>query len=373
MTALTFEKTYEAEWIELELLLDQALSRGAHGLERLSGNGGARLATLYRRTCEQLALARARSYPAYLTVRLERLTDDAHQLIYQRPDVGVGRVRALITLDFPREVRRQPGCVALAAATFVLPLVIMAFLVYARPERILSVVSPDTAASFEEMYSPTAEAIGRPRSADTDWMMFGHYIRNNVGVAFQCFAGGLFAGLGSLFFLAYNGAFSGGIAGYLTARGLSTTFYSFVATHSAFELTAIVLAGSAGLRIGDAFLRPGRLSRRAALVEASRGAVVVLYGVTAMLVVAAMLEAFWSSASWLAPQVKFASAVVCWSAVLTYFDLAGTPCRLTRSRCAFVREHRSRPATSACASANAKHGRCTRVTPSSRCRRCSSR
>ena len=93
-------------------------------------------------------------------------------------------------------------------------------------------------------------------------MMFGFYIRNNIGVAFQCFAGGLFAGLGTLFFLAYNGAFSGAIAGYLTERGLSSTFYSFVATHSAFELTAIVLSGAAGLRIGHALLAPGRRPRR---------------------------------------------------------------------------------------------------------------
>src|SRR6185295_19826931 len=123
---------------------------------------------------------------------------------------------------------------------------------------ILSVVSPETAASFDAMYSPSADSIGRVRTATTDWMMFGFYIRNNVGVAFQCFAGGLFAGLGSLFFLAYNGAHSGAIAGYLTARGLSSTFYSFIATHSAFELPAIVLSGAAGLKMGHALLAPGR-------------------------------------------------------------------------------------------------------------------
>ena len=78
-------------------------------------------------------------------------------------------------------------------------------------------------------------------------MMFGYYIRNNISVAFQCFAAGLFVGLGSLFFLAYNGAFSGAMAGYLVDRGLSSTFFSFVVTHSAFELTAIVLVGRGGI------------------------------------------------------------------------------------------------------------------------------
>ena len=69
------------------------------------------------------------------------------------------------------------------------------------------------------------------RDAGDDWMMFGFYISNNIGVAFQCFASGLAAGFGSIFFLVYNGAFVGAVAGYLTERGLGDTFFSFVVTH----------------------------------------------------------------------------------------------------------------------------------------------
>src|SRR5436190_20006082 len=119
------------------------------------------------------------------------------------------------------------------------------------------------------MSSPPADSICRMRTSSSDWMMFCFYIRNNVGVSFQSFAGGLFAGLGTLFFLAYNGAFSGALAGYLTDRGLSATFYSFIATHSAFELTAIVLSGAAGLRIGNALVAPARLTRLQSLVLAA--------------------------------------------------------------------------------------------------------
>ena len=113
------------------------------------------------------------------------------------------------------------------------------------------------------------------------------------------------------------------LAGYLTERGLSATFYSFVATHSAFELTAIVLSGAAGLRIGHALLAPGRLTRLQALVQATRDSAVLLYGVTAMLLVAAAVEAFWSSATWLPPAVKYGVAGVCWTAVLGYFTFQG--------------------------------------------------
>ena len=322
MTPLRFQQLYEADWTELQALLE-ALSGGSPASRRRDAASGARAAALYRQACEHLALARARSYPAYIVDRLEDLTSRAHQLIYQQREFGLGRLRRLINVDFPAAVRDHGSYVAVAAATFLLPTILVGVLVYSRPEMILSVVSSDTVSEFEEMYSPTADSIGRTRDARTDWMMFGYYIRNNVGVAFQCFAGGLFAGLGTLFFLAYNGAFSGALAGYLTDRGMSSTFYSFVATHAAFELTAIVLAGAAGLRIGHALLAPGRLTRRQSLVQASRDAMVVVYGVTCMLLIAAGIEAFWSSARWIAPTVKYGVAAVCWLAVLGYFTLQG--------------------------------------------------
>jgi uncharacterized membrane protein SpoIIM required for sporulation len=323
MTPLSFEQMYEDEWTELETALDRVLGRKGGKAAARSPVSGARIAALYRRACEHLALARARAYPAYMVDRLERITADAHQLIYQRREFGLARVKQLIAVDFPSAVRTHAPYVAVAAATLLLPTVIIAVLVYKRPELILSVVSSETATSFEHMYSPAADSIGRTRTATTDWMMFGFYIRNNVGVAFQCFAGGLFAGLGTLFFLAYNGAFSGALAGYLTARGLSTTFYSFIATHSAFELTAIVLSGAAGLRIGHALMAPGRQTRVQALVQATRDSAVLLYGVTAMLFVAAAIEAFWSSANWIPPAVKYSVAGVCWTAVFGYFTVQG--------------------------------------------------
>ena len=145
----------------------------------------------------------------------------------------------------------------------------------------------------------------------------------NVNVAFQCFAGGLFAGVGSLFFLAFNGALGGAVAGYLTEKGLATTFYSFVVTHAAFELTAIVLSGAAGLRIGHALLAPGRLKRLQSLVAAAKESAVIIYGVAAMLLVAAAIEAFWSSATWIPLPMKYGVAATCWVAVLAYLTLQG--------------------------------------------------
>ncbi len=116
---------------------------------------------------------------------------------------------------------------------------------------------------------------------------------------------------------------AGAVAGYLTERGLAGPFYSFVATHGALELTAIVLSGAAGLKLGHALLAPGRRTRGESLVRAAKECVVIIYGVTAMLVVAAALEAFWSSAAWVPYGVKYAVASLCWIAVLSYLALQG--------------------------------------------------
>jgi uncharacterized membrane protein SpoIIM required for sporulation len=318
VTPLQFEALYHDEWAEAETLLNEL--RGSHRRPPVSGS---RLAALYRRACEQLALARARDYPVYIVDRLERITSAGHEAIYRRRDLNAARVGRFLATEFPQAVRRHRWYVALSTAVFVVPALAAGVAIYLRPELILSVTDSVTAASFEEMYSPSADSLGRTRTASTDWTMFGYYINNNISIALQCMAGGLFAGLGSLFYLAYNGAFTGALAGFLTERGLSQTFYSFIATHSSFELTAIVLSGAAGLRVGHALIVPDRLTRRQALVTASRDVLPIVYGLIVMLLIAAAVEAFWSSASWIAPPVKYAVAFACWTGVVSYFLFQG--------------------------------------------------
>jgi uncharacterized membrane protein SpoIIM required for sporulation len=251
------------------------------------------------------------------------MTQEAHQIIYNRRDIGWTRFVELMWNGFPRAVRAHAGYVWVAALVFIVPTLVVGVLVYQRPELILAVVDAQTAQQFTDMYSPEAESIGRRRDADTDWVMFGFYIRNNMTVALQCFASGLAAGIGSLFFLGFNGAFGGAIGGYLTERGLGETFYSFLVTHAAFELTAIVLSGAAGLRIGHAWVAPGRRTRVQALVHAAREVVVIIYGVLALLFVAAIVEAFWSSGSWIPLPLKYSVAALCWIAVIAWLALQG--------------------------------------------------
>ena len=309
MTALDFERVHAAAWAELESLC----RRDIRTLEP------ARFLALYRLGCEQLALAQARGFPDHVVLRLADLTSRAHQIVYRQTDFGPKRIAHVLMRRFPAMVRAHRRYVAAAALLLCLPAIALGAAVYLRPGLILSVVDQATATSFERMYSPSAHSIGRIRSAASNWQMFGFYIQNNIGIAFQSYVGGILFGLGSLFYLVSNGAFMGAVAGYVANRGLAGTFFPFVATHSAFELTALVLCGAAGLRLGTAVLLPGRRGRLQALQAAARDTSVIVFGAAVMLVIAAVLEAFWSSAPWVDPRAKYVCASFCWSLVALFF------------------------------------------------------
>ena len=161
------------------------------------------------------------------------------------------------------------------------------------------------------------------RDSSEDWVMFGYYIMHNIGIAFQTFASGLLFGLGSVFFLMFNGLMIGAVAGHLTYVGNGQTFWSFVIGHGAFELSAIALAGAAGLKLGWALVAPGRLPRTEALRLAARKSVLLVCGVMLFLLIAAFIEAYWSSMTAPSHQTKYLVGAALWLLVVVYLVFAG--------------------------------------------------
>ena len=322
MTPLQFEARYGARWDELEAALTR-LEGDRKSAKTVSAQDPARVAALYRGACEHLALARSRDYPVPLRERLEQLTQRAHQQVYHRVEPPLGRLGRLFLVEIPQAVRAHARYVLVATLAFALPLVGTAIGAAMEPGFALMLHDAQSLREYERMYGSDADAYGRQRNADSDFQMLGYYIMNNVGIAFRTFAGGLFAGIGALLVLMFNGLYGGAIAGHLSSRGLGDNFYSFVITHGAFELTAIVLSGAAGLALGHALIAPGRRTRAQALREAATRVVPVLYGMFALLVVAAVVEAFWSSARWVPHEVKYGVGAACWLLVVGWLAWQG--------------------------------------------------
>ncbi len=325
MNPAQFEATYGPQWDELDALLT-ATARPRRWFSRASQQAPApdaeRLAALYRAICEHLALAQARAYPVHLAERLEDLAQRAHRLIYRQHELGWQRLQRFFVAEVPAALRAQRRYVWLAALLFYGPALLMGLATWADPSQVLTLMDASNASNFEQMYKREPDqAIGHHRGADTDWRMFGFYIRHNIGIGFQCFAGGLLAGVGTVFYLVFNALQIGGVAGFLTTRGHGPVFWSFVASHSPFELSAIVISGAAGLMLGHALLAPGRWRRTQALARAGQASVPLVGAAIVLFLVAAALEAFWSSSPWVPPAAKYATSAVGWVLVWAYTRL----------------------------------------------------
>jgi uncharacterized membrane protein SpoIIM required for sporulation len=306
-----FETLHAKEWEAFEAFLDASKTFDP-----------AEMPERYRRLCQSLALAQERHYSAELVDRLNRLALRGHHALYVNRRRESQQVLQFILAGFPRLVRAEWRLVAAAAILFFGPLAALIAVLQVFPDFAHYLLTPEQIAGFHQMYDPANRRLGM-READTNVLMFGYYIWNNVRIGFQTFAGGMLAGVGSAWFLGANGVIIGAVAGYLTHAGFGEQFWSFVAGHSALELVAIVFSGAAGFKLGLAVIAPGNQTRKAALIAAARPAVRMMYGAAVMFFGAAFVEAFWSPLTEVSYNVKIGAGVAAWLILLAYFLFAG--------------------------------------------------
>jgi uncharacterized membrane protein SpoIIM required for sporulation len=319
-----FEARYAPAWEQFEawtVFLARGRRRGEDRDER--ERIGREFPALYRQVCHHLALARARRYSVGLQTRLNGLALDGHQHLYRARTPFLSTVGRFFARDFPQCFRRHWRLALVAHLLFYGSALLMAATIRIAPELIYSLAEPSQVAMMEQMYDPANRRLGRERQADTDLMMFGFYIYNNISIDFRTFAGGLLFGTGSVFFLAFNGLYFGAIATHITAHGYIETFWGFVAGHSAFELTALTLFGTAGLALGYRAIAPGQKGRWQAIRDAARDVLPLIYGGTVLSVFAAFIEAFWSSTTWPPAWLKYSVGLSLWLLTYAYLLLMG--------------------------------------------------
>lgn len=319
MKQAEFEAKHRIEWEAFANWVDKKKKKSG---ETVTFADGA-FPEKYRALCQQLSIAKDRYYSTSLIEELHRLVEQGHQALYGGVNETQQSILTFFKSEIPQTFRREWKVNAVSAGLFFIPLIFLLVLLQFRPDFVIYIISHDTISSMEQMYKPGNEVSGFDREASSDMVMWGIYIWNNIRIDFQCFATGLFFGLGSIFFTAYNGFIIGAVAGHLTQIGYTTTFWSFVAGHSGPELTGIVLAGAGGLKLGYSLISPKRLSRKNALKNAARPAVVLVIGAATLTFLAAFIEAFWSAQVWVSPWVKYSVGVLLWTLVWLWLCLGG--------------------------------------------------
>jgi uncharacterized membrane protein SpoIIM required for sporulation len=145
---------------------------------------------------------------------------------------------------------------------------------------------------------------------------------HNIQVTIYTFAFGALFGVGTIFYLAYNGANIASVLALTYRAGFGNDLLTFMVGHGVIELSCIFIAGGAGLLIGSALLMPGDLSRADALKSRGKDAVRLMMGVAVLLVVAGIIEGFISPAP-IPATIKFSVAAITGLALYSYLLLAG--------------------------------------------------
>ncbi len=297
---------------ELLGLLDHSSLRKLHREEVRE------LGRIYRRTASDLAIARAESRDPRLINYLNSLVIRAHGRIYRADAQGGQRIRRYFTHDFPQTFRRTWRFTATSFGVFVL-------------FSVLGFVATNRDPDFSELLGiPPSWREANIETKRHWWEELNQanqigasaILTNNIQVTIKTFAAGALFGVGTLFYIGYNGALISSVVALTYRAGFSRDLITFMVGHGVIELSCIFIAGGAGLMVGTAILVPGDLSRADALKTKGLEAVRLMLGIACLLVIAATIEGFISPAP-ISPTIKFSIGALTGLALYSYLLLAG--------------------------------------------------
>ena len=315
MTQQTFISRRVSYWDEFEKMI--------RGGKKYIKKNAALFPKYYRELTQDLNTARAHGFDPSIIERLNTLVLEGNQLLYSNRSFSLRPAAEFVLGTFPRTVRSCWRSLGATMLVFYGIALFMVFMCMRFPDTAYEIMGERDAWYLERMYNPESSYYLTPRNVSSDADMFGYYIFNNISIAFRIFAGGIFAGFGSLLILIINAAHLGTAAGHILNKGFGSTFFTFIIAHSAFELTAFVFSAQAGLILGYRFFFTKGLSRSASVKEAGKTALPLISGSAIMLFLAACIEAFWSSRHEFPPVLRYSSGIFCWAFLLFYFIFSG--------------------------------------------------
>jgi len=287
-------------------------------LKRLRREEVRELGRIYRRTASDLAIARAESRDPRLVNYLNSLVIRAHGRIYRAESQGWKRILFFFTHELPQTFRRTWRYTLLSFSVFAI-FAVFGFIGTRNDPEFSELVGVDP--TFREMYIETKthwwETLNNQNQVGASAI-----ITNNIQVTIYTFAFGALCGLGTLFYLAYNGANIASVLALTYRAGFGKDLMTFMVGHGVIELSCIFISGGAGLLIGSAMIMPGNMTRADALKTRGMEAVRLMMGVAVLLAVAGTIEGFISPAP-IDPRIKYTIAALTGVALYSYLLLVG--------------------------------------------------
>jgi uncharacterized membrane protein SpoIIM required for sporulation len=290
--------TREENWQRLDSLLSKIERKR---LKSLKSSEIRELASLYRSTTADLARARTYNVSHTLVQSLQLLATRAYTQIYQGSRKQEWEtVIQFYRWGFPAIVHQTFPYIITATGLFILGMLVGWWYAWQDP-RFMSLLVPESLISQVrdrgELWM--GSIVGMEPLASSNIMI------NNISVSFSAVAGGITGGLFTIYILVFNGLLIGSIATLVGENNLAYPFWAFVFPHGALELPAIFFAGAAGLLLGRGILFPGKYLRVEAIKYYSSLAAQLVFGIVPLLIVAGIIEGFFSPNPIIPDPVKY--------------------------------------------------------------------
>jgi uncharacterized membrane protein SpoIIM required for sporulation len=240
------------------------------------------------------ALAKLSTFAAEPATRrhLESLVARAYAALHETRDrsnsLALGQ---WLTATFPQTFRRRWRAFRVSLATTFLGILFGALSLLLDPgsRSVTMAFGHDQRTPSERVAEE--ESAGGIRMAGQGGSFAAALMRNNIQVSIFALALGMTFGLGSLVALFYNGVILGAIACDYIQDGQGVFLAAWILPHGSIELPAILIAGQAGLVLGNALLnRHGYSTLADSLRSVVSDLVTLIAGVALMLVWAGIIE-----------------------------------------------------------------------------------
>jgi uncharacterized membrane protein SpoIIM required for sporulation len=312
----------EPHWQRLGTLLQQAEKKG---MKHFSAKEVQEFSSLYRKVSTDLSRARTHAVGSVVLEQLTSLTQRSYTQIYQgKRQQNWSGVLAFYLWGFPVVVRETFPYIAVATAIAILGGLIGWWYAWRDPAFLPLIVPPhilDLVQKKGELWMGSIVGI--------EPMASSSIMQNNISVTISAFAGGMLAGTWTAFLMWNNGLSFGAIATLVAKYNLSYPFWAFVWPHGALELPAIFLSGGAGLLLASAIVFPGQHRRLDLLRENGSKAIQIMFGVVPMLVIAGLIEGFFSPSPAVPSALKYLTGFVLLGALILYLGFSNRPKRPT--------------------------------------------
>jgi len=302
----------EAAWRRLEDLT----RRAARDVRRLTPDELDELVRLHLRVSSQLAAVRVRYRDAAVSARLSRLLAASSAVVHGTRARTLPALVEAVRTTFPAAVWHARRAIVVATVVFVAGFAATAIWLATSPAAYEAALP---AAAREAYLDEDFEAY---YSSEPGTAFAARVFTNNAGVGALAFGSGIAAGLPTVAVLLFNGVNVGVAAGLFHAAGEAGRFWGLILPHGLLELSAVFVAGGAGLQLGWALIAPGERTRRASLAEEGRRSVVIVLGLVVVFLVAGLLEGYVTPAPW-PTGLRVGVGAAVWLAVVGYLVVYG--------------------------------------------------